>query len=78
MADSLKELERKLRADIEGELYFDRFSRGRYATDASHYQVFPAGVLVPRSLDDVRAAFEHCRSEGVPILSRGGGSSQCG
>lgn len=78
MADSLKELERKLRADIEGELYFDRFSRGRYATDASHYQVFPAGVLVPRSLNDVRAALEHCRSEGMPILSRGGGSSQCG
>jgi FAD/FMN-containing dehydrogenase/Fe-S oxidoreductase len=78
MADSLKELERKLKADIKGELYFDRFSRGRYATDASHYQIFPAGVLVPRSLNDVRAALEHCRSEGVPILSRGGGSSQCG
>lgn len=78
MAEFMKELERKLRADIEGELYFDRFSRGRYATDASHYQVFPAGVLVPRSLNDVRAALEHCRSEGVPILSRGGGSSQCG
>jgi len=78
MNDSMKELERKLKADVEGELYFDRFSRGRYATDASHYQVFPAGVLVPRSLDDVRAAIEHCRSEGVPILSRGGGSSQCG
>jgi len=73
-----KDLERSLRADIEGELYFDRFSRGRYATDASHYQVFPVGILVPRSLDDVRAAFEHCRSHGVSILSRGGGSSQCG
>ncbi len=78
MTDRLKDLERKLQADIEGELLFDRFSRGRYATDASHYQVFPAGVLVPRSLDDVRAAIAHCRSEGVPILSRGGGSSQCG
>ncbi len=78
MAEILKELERRLLADIAGELYFDRFSRGRYATDASHYQVFPAGVLVPRSLNDVRAALEHCRSLGVPVLSRGGGSSQCG
>ena len=78
MAEMLKELERRLRADIAGELYFDRFTRGRYATDASHYQVFPAGVLVPRSLDDVRAALEHCRALGMPVLSRGGGSSQCG
>ncbi len=78
MAEILKELERRLRADRAGELYFDRFTRGRYATDASHYQMFPAGVLVPRSLNDVRAALEHCRALGVPVLSRGGGSSQCG
>ncbi len=78
MAEKLKELERRLRADTGGEIYFDQFSCGRYATDASHYQVFPAGVLVPRSLDDVRAALAHCRSYGVPVLCRGGGSSQCG
>ena len=55
-----------------------RASRGRYATDASIYQVEPVGVLVPRSDDDVRAAFDVCRGAGVPMLPRGAGSSQCG
>lgn len=56
----------------------DRFSRGRYATDASIYQMVPHGVVVPESLDDVRAALDFARSEGLAILPRGGGTSQCG
>jgi len=78
MSTSITDLERKLRKDIEGEVYFDLFNRGRYATDASHFQVIPAGVVVPRSIEDVKAAIEHARFEGMPILARGGGSSQCG
>ena len=78
MIDSLKKLEQSLQSEIEGDLYFDRFTRGRYATDASQYQAFPLAVLVPRSVDDIRAAVELCRTAGVSILSRGGGSSQCG
>jgi FAD/FMN-containing dehydrogenase/Fe-S oxidoreductase len=57
---------------------FDRASRGRYATDASIYQVEPVGVLVPRSDADVQAAFDVCRELRVPLLARGAGSSQCG
>jgi FAD/FMN-containing dehydrogenase/Fe-S oxidoreductase len=72
------DLQQALARVIEGELRFDPASRGRYATDASIYQVAPLGVLVPRSHDDVRAAFEVCRSLGVPVLPRGAGSSQCG
>ena len=71
-------LEQNLRADIAGEVYFDMFNRGRYATDASHYQVMPAGVVVPRSIEDVRQTLFHARAAGVPVLARGGGSSQCG
>ena len=78
MSDSLKKLEQSLRPEIEGDVYFDRFTRGRYATDASQYQAFPVAVLVPKSVDDIRAAVEHCQTAGVSILSRGGGSSQCG
>src|SRR5437868_14881062 len=63
---------------VEGELMFDAASRGRYATDASIYQVMPLGVLVPRTHDDVRAAFDVCRELRVPVLPRGAGSSQCG
>ena len=72
------ELARRLRGAVRGELLFDRASRGRYATDASIYQVDPVGVLVPASHDDVRAAVDVCRVLGVPMLPRGAGSSQCG
>ncbi len=63
---------------VEGDVLFDAGSRGRYATDASIYQVEPVGVLVPKSADDVRAAIAICREHGVPVLPRGAGSSQCG
>jgi FAD/FMN-containing dehydrogenase len=39
----------KLRRELEGEVLFDSFSRGRYSTDASIYQIEPIGVVVPRS-----------------------------
>src|SRR4029077_7057907 len=61
-----------------GEVLFDAFSRGRYSTDASHYQIEPVGVVVPRTDDDVRAALAIAREEGVPVLPRGGGTSQSG
>jgi FAD/FMN-containing dehydrogenase/Fe-S oxidoreductase len=67
-----------LKRDLQGEVLFDRFSRGRYSTDASHYQIEPVGVVVPRSDDDVRAALQIAREEGVPLLPRGGGTSQSG
>ncbi|GMG81734.1 FAD-binding and (Fe-S)-binding domain-containing protein [Paralimibaculum aggregatum] len=54
------------------------FDRGRYATDASIYQVTPQAVVVPESLADVEVALDVARSEGVPLLPRGGGTSQCG
>jgi FAD/FMN-containing dehydrogenase len=69
---------KRLHASSRGNSGSIRPSRGRYATDASIYQVAPLGVLVPRSHDDVRAAFEVCRSLRVPVLPRGAGSSQCG
>ena len=72
------ELEARLRREIRGEVMFDAFSRGRYATDASIYQIEPLGVVVPRSREDVAAAIAIAREEGVPVLPRGGGTSQCG
>jgi FAD/FMN-containing dehydrogenase len=57
---------------------FDAFSRGRYATDASIYQIEPLGVVVPKNREDAAAAIAIAREEGVPVLPRGGGTSQCG
>ena len=59
-------------------MLFDDFSRGLYSTDASIYQIIPAGVLVPKSSEDVAPAFEIAGEEGISITVRGGGTSQCG
>jgi len=77
-ADIRRELHDRLARRVAGTLLFDPFSRGRYATDASIYQVEPLGVLVARSHDDVLAALEVAGELGVPVLPRGGGTSQCG
>ncbi len=68
----------RLRQNLRGEVLFDAFSRGRYSTDASIYQIEPLGVVVPRDKEDVAAALAIAREEGVPVLPRGGGTSQCG
>jgi FAD/FMN-containing dehydrogenase/Fe-S oxidoreductase len=71
-------LAQRLALQTEGEVLFDAASRGRYATDASIYQVMPVGVYVPRTAEDVAAAIALARAAGVPVLARGAGSSQCG
>jgi len=63
---------------MRGEVRFDAFSRGRYSTDASIYQIEPLGVVVPKSREDAAAAIAIAREEEVPVLPRGGGTSQCG
>ena len=68
----------ELRRALKGEVLFDAFSRGRYSTDASIYQIEPLGVVVPRDAEDVAAALAIARARGVPVLPRGGGTSQCG
>ena len=71
-------LERRLKAAQVGEVRFDAFTRGRYATDASHYQIMPLGVVTPRTIEEAERAIGICRSEGVPVTPRGGGTSQAG
>ncbi|MGN6750796.1 MAG: FAD-binding and (Fe-S)-binding domain-containing protein [Xanthobacteraceae bacterium] len=73
-----KTLERRLKAEQAGEVRFDAFTRGRYATDASHYQIMPLGVVTPRSPADAERVLAVCRSEGVAVTPRGGGTSQAG
>ena len=68
----------RLRREVEGEVWFDPASRGRYSTDASIYQIEPIGVVAPRSAEDIASAIAICREAGAPILPRGAGTSQCG
>lgn len=79
MSETLRPgLQRRLEREVKGAVHFDRFTRGRYATDASIYQMMPAGVVVPRTIEDVAAALAAAKDEGVPLTMRGGGTSQCG
>jgi len=68
----------RLTREIEGEVLFDPFSRGRYSTDASHYQIEPIGIAVPKSAADIERIIGIARDESVAVLPRGGGTSQCG
>ena len=68
----------RLRREISGDVLFDPFNRGRYATDASFYQIMPAGVVVPRTLDEARRTLAIARDHGQIVTLRGGGTSQCG
>jgi FAD/FMN-containing dehydrogenase/Fe-S oxidoreductase len=71
-------LAERLRREVDGDVLFDRASRGRYATDASIYQIEPIGVVVPRTRDAAISALQIAAEAGVAILPRGAGTSQCG
>src|SRR5450631_2730650 len=68
----------RLAREVDGEVLFDSASRARYSTDASIYQVIPVGVVVPRNVEAAIAAMQIAAEEGVAILPRGAGTSQCG
>ena len=72
------QLAAQLKKEIRGDVLFDRFSRGRYATDASVYQMMPHGIVLPRDTNDVQICLQSASEHGVSIVSRGGGTSQCG
>ena len=71
-------LEGRLAREITGGVFFDAFNRGRYATDASFYQIMPLGVVVPRTMEEALRALAISRDAGKIVTPRGGGTSQCG
>ena len=71
-------LETELKTHLEGEVRFDPASRGLYSTDASNYRQVPVGVVLPKTEADVIETVRICHDRGVPILSRGGGTSLAG
>src|SRR3954452_11459504 len=68
----------RLTREITGDVFFDSFNRGRYATDASFYQIMPSAVVVPRTTDEALRTLAICRDAGRTVTPRGGGTSQCG
>lgn len=76
--EQYRQLAEELVEAIEGEVRFDAGSRALYANDASNYRQPPIGVTIPCSVNDVIAIHRICHAHGVPILSRGGGTSLSG
>ena len=74
----LTQLEKSLLSKLAGEAYFDPHRRALYATDASLYQVYPAGVVLPKNRRDVELTVELAAEHGVPVISRGSGTSLSG
>jgi len=68
----------QLAREVDAELLTDAAARGRYATDASIYQIDPVAVVIPRTEEAARTAVQIAYQAGVPILPRGAGTSQCG
>jgi FAD/FMN-containing dehydrogenase/Fe-S oxidoreductase len=69
---------RYLRKQIAGEVRFDDTSKRLYATDASHYQIEPLGVVIPETLEDLVTVVQIASELGVSITPRGGGTSLSG
>jgi len=67
-----------LRGFIRGDVLFDDLSRGLYSTDASIFQVQPAGVVVPRDEEDVQALVRYAAEHGVSLVPRGAGTGLAG
>ena len=77
-SDQINKIGKEISNKVEGKTLFDDFSRGRYSTDASVYQIKPIGVVLPRDTKDVLNVMEYSQQNSIPLLARGGGSSQCG
>ncbi|WP_249266160.1 MULTISPECIES: FAD-binding and (Fe-S)-binding domain-containing protein [unclassified Pseudonocardia] len=60
------------------EVRADAATRGMYASDASLYRIPPLAVVRPRDVDEVAAVLAVARETGVPVTSRGAGTSVAG
>ncbi|RZQ64571.1 FAD-binding and (Fe-S)-binding domain-containing protein [Amycolatopsis suaedae] len=74
----LDRLAAALRDRVDGEVRFDAGSRAAYSTDASNFRQVPIGVVVPTHPDAAAETVAVAREFGVPVLSRGGGTSLAG
>ena len=74
----LRDFRAELERNVEGEVRFDAGSKVLFAVDASNYRQVPIGVVIPRSKEDVVQTAAACRKLGIPLLSRGGGTSLAG
>ncbi|MBW7863612.1 MAG: FAD-binding protein [Candidatus Hydrogenedens sp.] len=71
---AIEELARAARCEARG----DDLTRQLYATDASLYQVVPAGVAFPKSAAETASAVRAAAAAGLSVTARGAGSGLAG
>ena len=77
----LHQLGRELSTGLSGgaaDLLIDRPDRLIYSTDASIYEMEPVAIVFPRTRADIEHVVRVAARRGVPILSRGAGTSLAG
>ncbi|WP_263732394.1 FAD-binding and (Fe-S)-binding domain-containing protein [Cellulomonas sp. SG140] len=67
-----------LRSAVRGEIDDSTRRRAEFSTDASNYRVVPRVVVFPHDEDDALAALSVARELGIPVTSRGAGTSVAG
>ncbi|HEY3862544.1 MAG TPA: FAD-linked oxidase C-terminal domain-containing protein [Verrucomicrobiae bacterium] len=60
------------------DIAFDNLTRQLYATDASVYQVEPAGIAFPNGARQATSVIQAAAEGGVPLIPRGAGSGLVG
>ena len=71
-------LQDDLRGLITGDVRCDEIITQLYATDAGMFECSPAGVVWPRSTQDVVAVVRYAAERGMPVHSRGAGTGAVG
>lgn len=67
----INDLEKELRASIEGDVRFDQTTRRVYSVDASIFEIEPLGVVLPKTKEDLISAVKIANRHGVSIIPRG-------
>ncbi len=74
----LRRLQDDLQGFFKGDIHFDDVSRLLYSTDASIFQVKPAGVVLPRDEEDVCGLVRYAQEQGIALVPRGAGTGLAG
>src|SRR5687767_1954359 len=74
----VRRLQDDLRGFFKGEILFDDIARLLYSTDASIFQVKPAGVVLPRDEQDVCNLVRYAQAQGIALIARGAGTGLAG
>jgi FAD/FMN-containing dehydrogenase/Fe-S oxidoreductase len=69
---------KRLKKELEGDLFADNFSRILYATDASAYREMPLAIVRPKTVEDLKKLVAFAGKNQVTLIPRTAGTSLAG